>query len=125
MKPDIKRRLLEALRSGDYPQTTHALRKDDGFCCLGVLCELAVIDGILSPPLFEKPELSAGYRYRSAANPKDSSVSILPDAVSMWAEISARGDFYDEDGKTPTSLAERNDGGYTFPKIADLVEMYF
>lgn len=39
---------LKALRSGEYQQTTGRLRKsgpDAGFCCLGVLCDLARKDG--------------------------------------------------------------------------------
>jgi hypothetical protein len=31
----------EALESGKYKQTTHSLRKGDGFCCLGVACDLS------------------------------------------------------------------------------------
>ena len=32
--------LVAALRSGKYKQCTGALRKDDGFCCLGVACDV-------------------------------------------------------------------------------------
>lgn len=38
---DHKRMWIEALRSGTYPQTTRNLRDDVGFCCLGVMCDLA------------------------------------------------------------------------------------
>lgn len=34
------RQWIDALRSGDYEQTTGRLRCDDGFCCLGVLMDL-------------------------------------------------------------------------------------
>ena len=44
MVPEIKKRLIVALRSGDYKQTRGALCEDGGYCCLGVLCELAMID---------------------------------------------------------------------------------
>lgn len=40
MKPDIKAEWVAALRSGKYKQTTGILRDDEGFCCLGVLCDL-------------------------------------------------------------------------------------
>ena len=40
---------LAALRSGEYTQTTGKLRRSppahEGFCCLGVLCDLARKDG--------------------------------------------------------------------------------
>jgi len=44
LKPEIKERWLEALRSGKYKQTTGYLRDDDGFCCLGVLCDVVKND---------------------------------------------------------------------------------
>lgn len=40
MSPELKTRWLEALRSGEYKQGRAYLRKDDKFCCLGVLCDL-------------------------------------------------------------------------------------
>lgn len=54
MKEDIAKRWIAALRSGKYKQTVEQLQKsthgyeteDCGFCCLGVLCDLAVDDGV-------------------------------------------------------------------------------
>jgi len=42
MKPSIKKAWIEALRSGEYAQTRGSLRDESGFCCLGVLCDVAV-----------------------------------------------------------------------------------
>lgn len=36
---------IDALKSGDYDQVEGALQKDDGYCCLGVLCTLVDPDG--------------------------------------------------------------------------------
>lgn len=36
---------IDTLESGKYKQTTGALKEGDSFCCLGVLCDLAVKDG--------------------------------------------------------------------------------
>lgn len=36
---------LKALRSGKYKQTRSDLKNSEGFCCLGVLCDLAAKDG--------------------------------------------------------------------------------
>jgi hypothetical protein len=36
---------VKALRSGEYEQTTGVLKDKAGYCCLGVLCELAAKDG--------------------------------------------------------------------------------
>lgn len=49
MKPkfnsDIKKKWLVALRSGKYSQCRGAFRKEDGFCCLGVLADVMQPDG--------------------------------------------------------------------------------
>ena len=49
MNKELKKKWVEALRSGDYKQTKGYLQVTDpglciypvGFCCLGVLCEVA------------------------------------------------------------------------------------
>jgi hypothetical protein len=41
MNPEIKKKWLTALRSGEYKQTAGALKDTSGYCCLGVLCEAA------------------------------------------------------------------------------------
>ena len=40
MNPRIKQLWINALRSGSYQQGRGRLRGEDGFCCLGVLCDL-------------------------------------------------------------------------------------
>lgn len=37
---------IEALRSGEYKQTTLTLQNHDGFCCLGVACDIARQHGV-------------------------------------------------------------------------------
>jgi hypothetical protein len=41
MDAEIKTKWVEALRSGKYEQTRHTVRDHRGFCCLGVLCDIA------------------------------------------------------------------------------------
>lgn len=44
MNPQVKKKWLKALRSGEYEQTAGYLcrigKEYDSFCCLGVLCDL-------------------------------------------------------------------------------------
>ena len=40
MNKELKKKWLDALRGGGYKQTRNALRDTDGFCCLGVLCDI-------------------------------------------------------------------------------------
>lgn len=37
-----------ALESGDYARTTRVLRSGDAYCCLGVLCDVAIERGLLA-----------------------------------------------------------------------------
>ena len=39
MNKEIKEKWIEALRSGRYNKIKGALKKDDGFCAVGVLCD--------------------------------------------------------------------------------------
>lgn len=59
MAPELKAKWIAALRSGEYRQGRHALRKADGsYCCLGVLCEVA---GVKLDVAGEFPEGAADY----------------------------------------------------------------
>jgi hypothetical protein len=40
MNKELKQKWIDALRSGDYPQTQNELCNSEGYCCLGVLCDL-------------------------------------------------------------------------------------
>lgn len=55
MNREVTQAWVDALRSGDYRQTRGVLSRVDmdgskGFCCLGVLCNLAVKAGLIPPP---------------------------------------------------------------------------
>ena len=40
MNTQIKQQWVTALRSGEYTQARWNLQTEQGFCCLGVLCDL-------------------------------------------------------------------------------------
>lgn len=42
MKPEIKQKWVELLRSGKYIQATDRLKTGNAYCCLGVLCDLYI-----------------------------------------------------------------------------------
>jgi hypothetical protein len=74
MNPEIRARWVAALRSGEYRQGDGHLRMGDRLCCLGVLCELAVEDGVVNGV-----QLSDGlWEYNGSAG-------WLPPAVVDWA----------------------------------------
>jgi hypothetical protein len=117
MKTEVKALWLAALRSGEYAQGSQRLRhSDDTFCCLGVLCDLAVKAGVIPEP--ERVELGS-YEYGAHSNS-----AFLPDEVAQWADVDRFGQKYD-DTETSYDLAQMNDGGATFEAIAAVVEAAF
>jgi hypothetical protein len=103
----IQRAWVRALRSGKYKQGEGKLSKSDRHCCLGVLCQLAVKAKV---PL--KMEEGDFYFYY------DSQEDYLPAKVRRWAATKST-----QGGNVNgQSLADLNDNGYSFKKIADIIE---
>jgi hypothetical protein len=140
MNPEIKQEWVKALRSGKFFQATGALSTGGGYCCLGVLCEIAVEKGVVTKkPSIDRPGL------QHYGDPKWGSASVLPKAVKAWSGIDDqlglidhRAVSEDELRSRPASarvraqkrlmgllsLAELNDNGFTFAEIADIIEKY-
>jgi hypothetical protein len=122
MTPAEARKLwVEALRSGEFAQTTGVLRDENGYCCLGVACEIAVQHGVIEPPQGHKAV--AGRIFYNF----DGSDATLPDSVREWLGLWADdGSIYNDgsgsiynDGE---SLTKMNDNGKTFAEIAAVIE---
>jgi hypothetical protein len=110
MNPQIKQKWVDALRSGEYQQTQRLLHDENGFCCLGVLCDLYLKENQLE----WEPSRHNGNVYMF-----QDMVASLPLSVVEWA--------YLDDSNPPvnagdSSLAELNDNGSAFIEIADLIE---
>ena len=110
MNEQVKEKWLNALRSGDYKQTKSCLHKGDGFCCLGVLCDLYGKEHNVEWKLVD-----AGIYYEF-----QDKKAILPLSVIEWAGVE---DDNPEICETP--LSRLNDTGYTFNEIADIIEKHF
>lgn len=103
MNSQIKQAWTEALLSGNYDQTKARLYDgDNGFCCLGVLCDLYLKEKNLEWE--SKHTIFGQYEY-------------LPESVMKWAEL-------DNDNPKVNGefLSELNDGGKPFSEIAKLIE---
>ena len=109
MNEQVKQKWLSALRSGDYKQTRLHLRTDNGFCCLGVLCDLYGKEHNVEWKLVD-----AGIYYEF-----QDKKAILPLSVIEWAGVE---DENPEICETP--LSRLNDNGSTFNEIADLIEKH-
>ncbi len=127
MKFDIKKRWVAALRSGKYKQGREALNTKGRLCCLGVLCELAVQDGIIKKG---EPDKNGGVSYGAEAQR-----SVLPKRVVKWAGLSDPDPkVFDVDVDSPTkrrpnafyfktALSDINDESKRrFATIAKLIE---
>ena len=119
MSPKVKALWVKALRSGEYKQANGNLHTDKGFCCLGVLCDLAVKAKIMSDPIVHENFSSITnqdvYEY-------DGDKGYLPLAVQRWAEIHTENPRIETEPNVYRQLAALNDEGVPFIKIADLIE---
>ena len=139
MNPEIKKRWVEALRSGLYRQGHHTLRKfEDGVpkdCCLGVLCDLYRQEHpkesgwednsfvVANDPDFEEETDGTGYY-----------TEYLPPVVQVWAGLEDENpELTDEhgvaepsavwnDGVTPSKFDNRIVPAKSFAEIAEMIE---
>lgn len=113
MNREIAKRWVAALRSGEYRQGDGLLRRDNKFCCLGVLCDL--YDKEHFTPAESHWVDESGYRQ----DPSTLEFYVLPLAVRDWAEVDSRNPrVYD------TVLSKMNDSGAKFSEIAALIDQY-
>jgi len=125
MNPEVKAQWTAALRSGEYEQGHNALANSGRYCCLGVLCELAVKAEVIPAPVEgHDGDMEYGDEAESL---------FLPPKVAEWAQIESsptadpdgfpEGVQWDTDG--PAGLANLNDGGTPFAVIADIIDQQF
>lgn len=115
MNVAIRKAWTRALRSGKYKQGHGVLHKGDQYCCLGVLCELAVQAGVTDR---EAGHGISGDEYTYGDRPHGRAVAFLPDVVIEWAGLDSHDPWIqDNDG-----LAALNDDEVPFPEIADLID---
>lgn len=97
MDADIKKRWVEALRSGKYKQGRTFLKKRDEWCCIGVLCDL------VDPTKWTE---HGGY--------VTDTFRFFP-AEQFFISLGMTDDM-------GSKLASMNDKGNNFPVIADYIE---
>ena len=119
MKKEIADKWVAALRSGKYSQGRHLLKQvaEEGtisYCCLGVLCELAIEDGLdVSQQFF-----NGDYSFESNS-------AMLSQKVMLWADMKTMSGMYsafESDGnRRMYDLSGDNDEGMSFAEIADII----
>lgn len=119
MNSEVKKKWVEALRSGEYQQCKRALHTNEGYCCLGVLCDLYARE--TGKGRWESLELSSMKKFCTESNPYE--LELLPTAVQSWAGVNSNPSVKENelDGWN-TTLTSLNDSGRSFAEIANLIE---
>lgn len=122
MNPEVRDKWLAALESGEIKQTRQYLGRSSGSrCCLGVLCDIAVEEGVIPAPAV-KEDLTTGVKYLIYSGES----AQLPPKVRKWAGLSDGDPFYKRDRFNNVTLATLNDSSkYNFKKIAEVIRKHF
>lgn len=135
MNPEVKAKWLERLRSGTIPQIAGRLgNTEGGRCCLGVLCDIAVEEGVIPEAVLDP--VSGYYRYGNpnglplgVFDTNGTSTATLPVGVQTWAgvrgkelELPVPVNFNPERNPAKVITLLNDAAGYTFPQIADVIE---
>lgn len=133
--PDVKvmEQWVTALESGEYQQAKNTLQRVEpyahadedpgfdpsnstvGFCCLGVLCDLAAKAGVVKAEEFGDGTMSNGKSVRYGG-----SESFLPEEVQQWAGLNHQNPYvrYEHTDEVNGAKYFRNS------RLADLNDMY-
>ena len=128
----LKQKWIAALRSGEYPQTRRTLHNGDGYCCLGVLCEVAGLErqkisagryGYVDTDGLEirYAELPPTFAKQNALRSQGTLLSSKQISRSLGEE---RAHALSSRGGGEESIVWLNDSGATFGEIAQLIEDY-
>ena len=123
---------VEALESDEYEQVTGRLKRNTnsgvvGYCCLGVLCELAVKEKVIAPgQSYRLGEWGVtGERATELIYHFDGAEMSLPSHVANWAEVGTTDPVLYEktdEGRVGHRASIWNDDyGYDFHQIAQLI----
>jgi hypothetical protein len=111
MNSQIKQKWIDALKSGEYQQTNSYLHTEQGYCCLGVLCDIYAK---------EYDDTAQWGPYDDHYNILGESL-VLPPEVTEWAGLDDTDVCYYNEGKR-VYLAALNDGGMNFNQIAQVIK---
>lgn len=120
LDPELKKKWVAALRSGEYGQCTGQLADGKGnYCCLGVLAHITNnLETDLNGNICTKDGLFGNLGYDLAT---EFGLEGYFREMGQLPITSLEG-FTPEYGDGNIVLSELNDNGYTFSQIADLIE---
>ena len=123
MNPEWKAKWVNALRSGEYKQAQDYLRTNDGYCCLGVICDLT------DNTKWIKENIYYFYSYKIPIYAEEmTKCATLPSTIITNIGLEEFDDVVNlpikDRSNNKVCLAELNDEGLTFNQIADLIEYF-
>lgn len=114
MKKEIAERWIDKLENGNIPQHRGYLAtKEGGRCCLGILCDIAVEDGVIN-------KNTSGDLIRYG---REDTAVMLPDEVMEWSGIKSSTGMFGQQNKFK-SLSFLNDTGHSFYSIAQIIKKH-
>lgn len=114
--PEAKTAWLTALRDGSHAQAQRQLRTLDGFCCLGVVCDILPLGEWMGHAYFANDELGDG----SSASAYTIPIALRSKVFELDAPANI--DQSNELNKILNRLITMNDNGRSFSEIADWIE---
>lgn len=102
-------KLVAALRSGKYKQTTYSLRDPDGFCCLGVACDMYRKEA-------RRGKWNGGLIFSIGDDEREAD---LPRGVMRWYGFTNPNPGL---GRGVSSMRANDSFGWNFKRIADAFE---
>jgi hypothetical protein len=122
MNPEVRAKWTAALRSGEYRQGFEALHSatEDGdkFCCLGVLCDLAMREGVVTADSPSRSDDDVNAELWSYGG----RVDYLPEAVRDWAGLDDTNPQVPVTDEKDEPLGWLNDHDWSFAQIADAID---
>jgi len=122
--------ICQALVSGNFHQIRRALHTPQGYCCLGVTCEVVLKDDLINLIPWNATE-------RSVELEPFSCFELHGEAFGLPVEVQKEIGFLSSSGRFDlgigmrgtarcnTSLTDLNDEGFTFAQIADVIRYFW
>ena len=110
-----RQKWVEALRSGNYKQGQKRLHTDDGFCCLGVACDISGL-GEWKESCYDTNDVNVIPSFVKLSNEVMDWLGAITHECSIFMVD-------EEDVIAINFLTNLNDSDWTFEQIADIIEL--
>lgn len=110
MNREWRDKWVAALRSGNYPQSCGYLRKKEGYCCLGVLCE------VVDPTRWA--DCGGYFTFQNPDHSRNTDVAYLPPDILATTRLPSG------EQATLSLMNDNPEEHKSFPEIADWIEAH-